>query len=90
VGKRWANERVSEWASGRISDSANRDGLIDVGSAMEVQYPVTCRVLATAPSFICVPAIQRRLHNDLDSSYKSIIEVQEVRDHFLQLGKLSE
>ncbi len=65
---------------------------IGEGSAMPVEYPVIyVRTRGGAVTFRVRPSHSTpAVYADLDQSYKSVIEVQEVRDHFLQLGKLSE
>ena len=62
------------------------------GSAMPVYYPVIyVRTRGDAVTFRVRPSHPTPApYAELDQSYKSVIEVQKVRDHFLQLGKLVE
>jgi hypothetical protein len=65
---------------------------LDFGSAMPIQYPV----IYTKSSGDSIIFLLRPSHpiptpyDDLDSSYKSIIEIQEVHDFFTEQGKLVE
>jgi hypothetical protein len=73
-----------EWLYGGI--------FLDAGSAMVIEYPV----IYAWPSEGSVVLFLRpnhqlsSWHGDIDPAYRSIIEIPELRDFFLEQGKLTE